>query len=342
MKKVRIAIMGVSGYSGNVLLELLLKHPNVEIKYLCSSRNTNSSPREMPRFLGLEQIPNNFIKPEDLDFSQIDCLFTATPNGIASSLVEKALNNNVKLIDLAADFRFKDKEIFEEWYSPLKAVDSKYLEQAVYGLSELNREKIKQTKILANPGCYPTASALPIIPLAKANLIKSELIVIDAKSGITGAGKKLEENFLFGELSENFSAYNILKHRHTPEIENSIESFGQYKARVKFTPHLLPIRRGILSTIYIENKINNINHKTINECLKDFYGKERFIKIVDELPQIANVRDTNQCHIYATYDLRSNLIILISVIDNLMKGAAGQALQNFNLMFGFEESLALI
>lgn len=338
--KIKVGILGVSGYTGAALTQLLSRHPQVEIKALCSSQHEGKHLGEIyPYFLGYADLP--FLShPERLSFNDLDCLFTATPNGIASDFAPLALKHNVKVIDLAADFRLKNSTEFNHWYSPLKAASESLLKQAVYGLTELNRAEIKKANLLANPGCYPTASSLPIIPLLQSGLADSSLCIIDAKSGTTGAGKKAEESILFSEVNESFSAYKIEGHRHTPEIEQNLQIFGGQKLVVRFTPHLLPIKRGILSTIYLRPK-SKVTKSALYECLQNTYQNEKFVNIVNEPPKTKDVYGSNRCHIFATYDERSDLIILVSVIDNLMKGAAGQAIQNFNLMFGLKEHEAL-
>ncbi len=336
-KKIKIGILGVSGYTGLALLNLLSNHPQAEITTLASSQHIGKNISDLyTTFSGLN-LPN-FVSSENINFAELNCLFTATPNGIASQIAPQALKHNCKLIDLAADFRLKDKQVFEKWYG--FAPDENILQKAVYGLTEWNRAEIQQAQILANPGCYPTVSALGIIPLLKNNLIENNFCIIDAKSGATGAGKKAEESILFSEMSESFSAYKVLAHRHTPEIEQSLELFGKQKMPVRFTPHLLPIKRGILSTIYLQPK-NKITNLALEECFKETYKNENFIKCVGEPPKTKDVYNSNNCYIYSVYDEHTNLIIIISVIDNLMKGAAGQAVQNFNLMFDLPETLGL-
>ncbi|MFN5538503.1 MAG: N-acetyl-gamma-glutamyl-phosphate reductase [Candidatus Melainabacteria bacterium] len=352
-EKIRIGIAGATGYTGNLLARLLLNHPEAEIKALYSSKHIGKKLESLdPYFLGFD-LPLMSSLEEDLQNNKIagdiDCLFTATPNGMASDLLNSSslgkllLDGKLKLIDLAADFRLKDKNIFEDYYSPLKIIGDEYLNISAYGLTEHNRDKIKKAQIVANPGCYPTASALPIIPLLKANLIDNSLCIVDAKSGVSGAGKKAEESLLFSEITESFSAYKIDKHRHTPEIEQSLSLFAGQNLTIKFTPHLVPMKRGILATVYLKpsksESINSTFGKVIQSCLLEEYSNEQFIHVVSEPPKTKDVYGTNRCHIYPYFDQRSGLIVLVSAIDNLMKGASGQALQNFNLLFGFEEKL---
>lgn len=349
-KKIRVAIVGVTGYSGNELLKILSRHPLADIKFLCSSSQDGQSLFDLNHsFLSLKgKIPEILIDPEELDYSQIDCLFTATPNGVSSKLAKKALENNVRLIDLAGDFRFSDRDIFETWYSPLKAADKNLLSEAVYGLTEFNRENIKNAKILANPGCYVTAASLSVIPLVREKLIDIEqVVIIDAKSGSSGAGKKTEEGLMFSELDENFRAYNVLKHRHMPEIQQNIKIFTGADTKIKFTPHLLPIKRGILCTVYAQpSKVllkedKKSRNRILNDCFEKAYETEYFVRPVKNLPSIADVAHSNMCHIYSCYDEHTDLIVCISVIDNLLKGASGQAVQNFNSMFSFDETLSI-
>lgn len=354
MKKIKIAIIGISGYSGLALANILINHEVFEIKGLFSS---NYAGKSLSQVHGLftGYLNESFPLIENLDNlitnlknKEIECVFTATPNGVSTDLAEDLLNNNIKLIDLAADFRLQNPETFNEWYSPLQAPKPEILKQAVYGLTEWNRDKIKSAKIIANPGCYPTAAALAIIPLLQNNLIDNSVFIIDAKSGTTGAGRKAEQNLLFSEVQESFSAYKPLLHRHIPEIEQSLINFSANsqlsEVKIRFTPHLLPMKRGILNTIYLKphpnlskNQINSSVQETLNETYKD----EFFVYVVSEPPKTKDVYGTNKCHIFATYDERTDLIVLISVIDNLVKGAAGQAIQNANLLFGLPELMGL-
>ncbi len=330
---IKVGLAGVTGYSGACLLELLLQNQNCDIAGLYSGQYSGKQLAAInPKYTGVD-LPT-LTSLDEVDWTNLDCLFTATPNGIASKLALKALTHNVKLIDLAADFRLQDPAIYADWYAPLEAPEESCLKEAVYGLTEFNRKAITSAKIVANPGCYPTASALGILPLLQNKLIDSSLCIIDAKSGATGAGKKAEESLLFSEVSESFSAYKVNKHRHTPEIEQSLNIFGGQKMNVRFTPHLLPMKRGILATIYLKPSSSSvINNQILNDCFQSVYSSEEFVHVVAEPPATKDVYATNNCHIYPFYDERTNTIEVISVIDNLMKGAAGQAMQNFELMF---------
>lgn len=344
MNKVKIAIIGVTGYGGMAALERMVKHPHVEIKYLCSRAQTGQSVTGYNAKLlpYKQQLPELFSHPDEIDFSSIDCLFTATPNGYASTIAEKVLNSNTRLIDLSADFRLLDSNIFSEYYEGIE-YPSSLMSDVAYGLSEYNREQIKTAKIIANPGCYPTASSLALIPLVQKNIISTDNLIIDAKSGVTGAGKKANESLLFAELQNSFSAYKVLAHRHTPEIEQNLQVYGELNnsVKVKFTPHLLPISQGILTTIYGQGQAENITDQLLYETLQEYYASEPFVHVCEQSPKTLDVFDTNNCYIYATYDKHTNNIIIVSVIDNLIKGAAGQAIQNFNIMYGFDEKLGL-
>jgi N-acetyl-gamma-glutamyl-phosphate reductase len=338
-KKIRVAIIGVSGYTGLALTKLLCAHPQAKIVALCSGAHAGKSLSEVHPAFYDQNLPI-LQNPKSLTWEDLDCVFTATPNGVATGLAAKAKAAKVRLIDLAADFRLKDSAQFNEWYAPLKAPSQEYLQEAVYGLTEFNRQAIKKATILANPGCYPTASALGIIPLLKAGLVQNSLCIIDAKSGTTGAGKKAEESLLYAEVAESFSAYKVDGHRHTPEIEQSLKIFAGQDLTLRFTPHLLPVKRGILATIYLQaNK--GVSKSQIQGCFAKAYQNEPFVKFVEEPPHTKHVYGTNRCHIYATLDERTGMVVVVSVIDNLLKGAAGQALQNFNLMFDLEETHGL-
>ncbi|MDX1921221.1 MAG: N-acetyl-gamma-glutamyl-phosphate reductase [Candidatus Caenarcaniphilales bacterium] len=339
-KKIKVGIIGATGYTGQCLVQLLSHHPNVKIMLLGSGSKAGKSLAEInPFFINQKELPKLTSFTES-DLADLDCLFTATPNGFAVKIAETAIEKKVKIIDLAADFRLTDTKVYDEWYAPLKAAPERVLSQAVYGLPEFNREKIKDAQVLANPGCYPTASALAMLPLFKENLVDPSFCIIDAKSGTTGAGKKAEEALLFAEINESFSAYKVNKHRHTPEIEQSIKLFGDKETFVRFTPHLLPIKRGILATVYLKpNK--KLKLAKIESCFETYYEHEPFVNYVSESPSTKHVYGSNCCHINACLDERSGLIVITSVIDNLMKGAAGQAVQNFNLMFALDEESGL-
>ncbi|MDX1917858.1 MAG: N-acetyl-gamma-glutamyl-phosphate reductase [Candidatus Caenarcaniphilales bacterium] len=338
-KKIKVGIMGVTGYSGTELLRLLLRHQQIEIVALFSSSRAGErfEKADLSFLPWSDRLPTLIGETET---PELDCLFTATPNGIAGEIADAWLRRGAKLIDLAADFRLKSATTYQTWYQPLKAAEPALLGQAVYGLTELNRPQLKGAKLIANPGCYPTAAALSLVPLFKAGLVESDFCIVDAKSGTTGAGKKAEERLLHAEVSESFGAYGVVGHRHTPEIEQSLALFAGKEVKVRFTPHLLPIKRGLQTTSYLK-LIRGSNSDQAIGVLKESYAAEPFVHYTDRIPTTKDVTGTNHCLIHTAYDERTGLLTVISVIDNLFKGAAGQALQNFNLAFDLVETIGL-
>ena len=340
MKKINIAIAGATGFVGLELLNILKKHPNVNIYRLYAQSNLGKSISFFDqRFSKNKNFPKVSLL-KDKDFDNIDVIFTALPHGEAH-LISKKIKKNSVLIDLSADFRIKDKEIFEHWYKvPHLAMEQQ--QTAVYGLSEINRKLIKKTNIISCPGCYPTSILLPLIPLVKNNLININNIIVDAKSGYSGAGKKTEDKKLYPNINQNIAIYGVGYHRHMPEIDQVLSDNSKKKISISFTPHLIPTFRGILSTIYLELS-KNVKTEQIIRCLIKFYKKEKFVKIIDPKNMINtnNVINSNLCNISVYENRFKNKIIIASSIDNLIKGAAGQAIQNFNIRFGFKEDLAL-
>jgi N-acetyl-gamma-glutamyl-phosphate reductase len=338
MKKV--GIVGATGYAGEQLVWILSNHRYSKIDFLSTHNYAG---------VGFHEIYRNysgFVEDKCIDLDQaydrlenIDVLFIALPHGKAFKLTEKALSLGVKVIDLGADFRLNDKAIYESWYE-LEHTAPSLLADAVYGLSELNREKIKSCNLLANPGCYPTATILGLAPLLHHKLIDVSSIIIDAKSGVSGAGRSASIASLFAECNESIKAYGVAGHRHTPEIEQELSKLAQETAVISFTPHLIPMNRGILSTCYSSLKAT-ISTEELQGMYKDFYKGEHFVKILDVLPETRWVRGSNLCHIGMKVDKRTNRVIILSAIDNLVKGAAGQAVQNMNIMFGIEETEGL-
>lgn len=271
--------------------------------------------------------------------SNINVLFIAMPPGKSFNITEKALALGVKVIDLGADFRLKSKEVYEEWYG-VKHENEELLQDAVYGLTELNREAIAECNLLANPGCFPTATILAITPLLKNNLIDLSSIIVDAKSGVSGAGRAANIGSLFTECNESIKAYAATSHRHTPEIEQELSRAALENVMITFTPHLVPMNRGILSTCYGTLR-KDVTTEEIIALYRDFYKDDCFVKILDGLPETRWVRGSNLCHIGIKVDKRTKMVIIIAAIDNLIKGAAGQAVQNMNIMFGLEETMGL-
>jgi N-acetyl-gamma-glutamyl-phosphate reductase len=333
---IKVGIVGATGYAGEQLAWILHSHKEVKVEFYSTHNYAD---------IAFDEIYKNyrgFIQDKCIDMEQafnrlssIDVLFIALPHGKAFKLTEKALSLGVKVIDLGADFRLNSQEVYEDWYE-LKHEASALLENAVYGLSELNRDKIKSCKLLANPGCYPTATILGLAPLLKNKIIDVNSIIIDAKSGVSGAGRSASIATLFTECNESIKAYGVPGHRHTPEIEQELSKLAGETSIVSFTPHLVPMNRGILSTCYSTLKIK-LDIEELKSIYDDFYKDEYFVKVLDTLPETRWVRGSNLCHIGMRIDKRTNRVIVVSAIDNLIKGAAGQAVQNMNIMLGFEE-----
>ena len=271
-----------------------------------------------------------------------DVIFTATPQGFCSSLVKEEILKNTKIIDLSADYRIKDVDIYEKWYG-LKHPTPEFIKEAVYGLCEVNRESIKNARLLANPGCYPTCSTLSIYPLLKEGIIDASTIIIDAKSGTSGAGRGAKVNNLFCEVNENIKAYGVATHRHTPEIEEQLSYAAGEKVLLNFTPHLVPMNRGILVTAYASLK-KKVSYSEVKSIYESYYKDETFIRLLDEnvCPETRFVEGSNFVDINYKIDERTNRIIMMGAIDNLIKGAAGQAVQNMNIMFGLDETEGLM
>ncbi len=340
---IKAGIVGATGYAGQQLLWILNQHKKVEIEFISSNSYSNEDISEIytnykkyysKKLISMENVEENIGK--------VDVLFLALPHGMSEKLAKKALDNNVKVIDLGADFRLDDSENYEKWYK-VKHNFPEINNEAVYGLPELYKNDIKKARIVASPGCYPTSAILGIAPLLKNKLINTRKIIVDSKSGVSGAGRSLNIATLFTEVNESFKAYNILKHRHTPEIKQELDKLGEADINLVFTPHLLPINRGILSTIYLDIKnektdeLNDLLESDIIDIYKDFYKNSYFVRVTDDLPEIKNVKNTNICEISVRYDKDSGNIVVVSVIDNLIKGAGGQAVQSMNIMFEFDE-----
>lgn len=337
----RVAIIGASGYTGVELSRILVNHPHIELSAVTSRQFAGKPISEV--FPNLRSRVD--LVCEDLSVDEIchraDVVFTAVPHKTAMDLVPQLLQNGKKVIDLSADFRLRDKKTYEEWYQAHSSPD--YITEAVYGLPELYREQIKTAALVANPGCYPTSIILGLMPLLKNRVIDPTSIIADSKSGTSGAGRAAQLGSLFCEVHDGFKAYKIGgTHRHTPEIEQELRVLAQEDITISFTPHLLPIARGILSTIYAPLQ-PDIAQADIRNYYKQAYDKERFVRLlpVDNFPATQYVRGSNFCDINFSIDKRTNRIIVISAIDNVVKGAAGQAVQNMNIMLGFEESTGL-
>lgn len=342
MKKLNIAIIGASGYTGAELIRILVNHPNAEIKALIANSNAGQKIAEIYPHLLPYNLPE-LIKVEAVDFSKIDVAFCCLPHTTSQEVIKKLMddknNSHLKIFDLSADFRLSDVENYKKWYGH-DHVAKDLQPQAVYGLSEINRNKIKKSNLVACPGCYPTSVLLPLIPLLQNKLIKSENIIIDSKSGTSGAGRSVKQNNLFCEVNNSFKAYSVGSHRHMGEIEQELSLASNSHIHVEFTPHLLPINRGILSTIYADIA-EGFSIDDIKNCLKTKYADEYFVQVLDENPQLSSVNGTNFCLISINKARNPKKIIIVSVIDNLCKGASGQAVQNMNIAFGFDEKTGL-
>ena len=342
MKKLQIAIIGASGYTGAELIRILLNHPKVEIAGLVANSNTGQKIEQLYPHLIHYNLPD-LKKLEEIDFSKIDVAFGCLPHTTSQETFKKLLadskNSHLKIIDLSADFRLENPDDYKKWYEH-EHIAKDLQPEAVYGLSEINRNKIKKSNLIACPGCYPTSVLLPLIPLLENNLIEKEDIIIDSKSGVTGAGRSVKQSNLFCEINESVKAYSIGKHRHIGEIEQELGKAAKTTIEIDFTPHLLPINRGIISTIYVKLNLE-FSLADVQNCLNTKYEDEAFVRVIDGEPNIKDVVGTNFCMITAKKGHSKNRIILVSVIDNLCKGASGQAVQNMNILFGFDEKTGL-
>lgn len=337
--RLRTAILGAGGYTGAELLRLLARHPYVDIILLTADSQANKPMTEIYPHVRSLALPVP-VRHEAADFSAIDLVFCCLPHGTSQEIIA-ALPPHVRIIDLSADFRLADPALYEEWYGhPHRALHLQ--RESVYGLSEHDRAGIAAARLVANPGCYPTSVLLPLIPLVARGLIRADTITIDAKSGMTGAGRAAKQAHLFTEINEGVSAYSLGAHRHMPEMEQELSRAAGAPVRVSFTPHLMPMNRGMLSTMYV-TLAGNATVEQLRAALRERYAGEAFIDILDagQAPSTHQVRGTNRCAIGVFADRIAGRAILVSAIDNLGKGASGQAVQNMNLMHGWPETLAL-
>ncbi len=330
---IKAGIVGGTGYTGVELLRLLSKHPEVELAAITSRSDAGTRVSEMfPSLRGRVDI--EFVQPSHETLSGCDIVFFATPNGIAMKEAKALLDDGVKVIDLAADFRIKDVSTWEKWYGMTHA-SPELIEEAVYGLPEVNREEIARARLVANPGCYPTAVQLGFLPLIEEGLVDADQLIADAKSGVSGAGKKAEIGFLFSEASDNFKAYGVSGHRHLPEIRQGLSIAAKKEVGLTFVPHLTPLIRGIHATLYARLE----KEADLQKIFEDRYRNEPFVDVMPSgsHPETRSVRGANVCRIAMHRPQGGNTVVILSVIDNLVKGAAGQAVQNMNIMFGFPE-----
>ncbi|HWJ93143.1 MAG TPA: N-acetyl-gamma-glutamyl-phosphate reductase [Telluria sp.] len=337
---IKVGIVGGTGYTGVELLRLLAAHPEVQLTAITSRKEDGLPVADMfPSLRGRVDIA--FSAPDKADLTQCDVVFFATPHGVAMAQAPELLKAGVKVIDLAADFRIKDQATFEKWYK-IPHTAPELLEEAVYGLPELNREDIKKARLIANPGCYPTTMQLGLYPLLKAGVIDAGNLIVDAKSGVSGAGRKAEIGTLFSEASDNFKAYGVAGHRHTPETSAQLQRYTDQKVGLIFTPHLVPMIRGMLSTMYAK-LTRDIDNAALQALFEAEYKDSQFVDVMPfgSLPETRSTRGSNMLRIALHRPEPGDTVIVLAVQDNLVKGASGQAVQCMNLMFGFPEGMGL-
>lgn len=339
---IKVGIIGATGYAGNELVRILVNHPEVEIKWLGSKSYDGEKYSDIYR--NTFEIIDGICTAKTLEeiSEDVDVIFTATPQGYLAGLLTDKVLENAKIIDLSADFRLKDVDIYEEWYK----IDHKrpdLIDEAVYGLCEINRDKITpETRIIANPGCYTTTSILTLYPMVKEGVIDPNTIIIDAKSGTTGAGRKAVTANLFCEVNESMKAYGVGTHRHTPEIEEQLGYACGLDIKLIFTPHLVPMNRGIIATCYA-NLSKDISEEEIRDIYNRYYKDEKFVRVLDKgvVPETRFTKGSNYVDVNFFIEKRTNRLIMIGTLDNIVKGAAGQAVQNMNILFGLKEDTGL-
>ena len=338
---IKAGIIGATGYAGSELVRILLGHKEVEIKWFGSRSYIDKKYYEV--YQNMFQIVEDTCLDDNIEAlaEEVDVIFTATPQGYLASILTEDILSKVKIVDLSADYRIKDVATYEAWYK-IEHKSPQFIEEAVYGLCEVNREDVKKARLVANPGCYTTCSILTIYPLAKEGLIDMSSIIVDAKSGTSGAGRGAKVDNLFCEVNENIKAYGVASHRHTPEIEEQLGYASGEKVFLNFTPHLVPMNRGILATAYANLK-DGVTEEMVRAAYDKYYANEKFVRVLDKgvCPQTKWVEGSNYVDVNFVIDKRTNRVIMMGAIDNLVKGAAGQAVQNMNLMFGFKEEEGL-
>ena len=337
---INIAIAGATGYIGLELVRILSKHPKAKILYLCASKSIGKSIYSFDKQLKKKKLPS-ISSIEQVKWNNIDVLFTALPNGEAQKIAS-ILPAKTKLIDLSADFRLKNVNAYSKWYG-IKHKSKNLVSKSIYSITEFSKKELNKYKIISCPGCYPTSAQLPLIPLIKKKFIKTNSIIIDSKSGYSGAGKKIKKKFGYKHLFDSVRAYGVGAHRHMAEIDQEFSKIAKKRINVTFTPHLIPMFRGILSTIYVETR-NGYNAKKIYNFLKKYHKNNIFVKVSKFNKPIGtgNVMNTNLCEISVCKDRKKNKVIIISAIDNLIKGGSGQAVQNMNVLFNIKETYGLL
>ena len=338
---IKAGIIGATGYAGGELVRILTGHKDVEIKWYGSRSYIDKKYAEV--YQNMFQIVDDKCMDDNMEAlaDEVDVIFTATPQGLCASLINEEILSKVKIVDLSADFRIKDVATYEEWYK-IQHPTPQFIPEAVYGLCEINREAVKKARLVANPGCYPTCSTLSIYPLLKEGLIDPGTIIIDAKSGTSGAGRGAKVENLYCEVNENIKAYGVANHRHTPEIEEQLSYAAGQPVLINFTPHLVPMNRGILITAYASLK-KEVSYEEVKAAYDKYYANEKFVRVLekDVCPQTKWVEGSNYVDVNFKLDPRTRRVIMMGAMDNLVKGAAGQAVQNMNLMFGLKESEGL-
>lgn len=336
-EQMKVAIIGATGYGGAELVRILHRHPHVSIHSIHAS-SLHREPLTVT-YPHMQALYVDRLAPVDVDkiAAEVDLVFTATPNGVAKELAPQFVDKGVKVIDLSGDFRIKDRAVYEAWYG-CEATDSALLDEAVYGLTEWIDVDLAETMVIANPGCFPTATLLGLLPLVKEDVIEENSIIVDAKTGVSGAGKGLSPATHFSETNDNLKIYKVNKHQHTPEVEQGLRRFNENIAAITFATHLVPMTRGIMATIYATAK-KPLTTEQLIELYKELYANHFFVRVreKDVFPTTKEVYGSNFCDIGVAYDARTQRITVVSVIDNLVKGASGQAVQNMNKLFGFEE-----
>ena len=344
---IKAGIIGATGYAGNELVRILMAHKEVEIKWYGSRSYIDKKYAEV--YQNMFEIVDDVCLDDNMDelASQVDVIFTATPQGFLAGVLTEDILNKVKIIDLSADFRIKDVSVYEKWYK-IEHKSPQFIEEAVYGLCEINRDKItEKTRLVANPGCYTTCSILTAYPMVKEGMIDVNTLIVDAKSGTSGAGRGAKVPNLFCEVNENMKAYGVASHRHTPEIEEQLGYAGNCQVTINFTPHLVPMNRGILATEYatLKRKPDGTlpTYEEVKAIYDKYYANEKFVRVLDKgsCPETKWVEGSNYVDINFVIDERTGRIIMMGALDNLVKGAAGQAVQNMNLLFGLPESEGL-
>ena len=338
---IKVGIIGATGYAGGELVRILMGHKEAEIVWYGSRSYIDQKYADVYR--NMFQIVDAKCMDDNIEAlaDQVDVIFTATPQGFLASVINENILGKTKIVDLSADFRIKDVKVYEKWYG-IEHKSPQFIEEAVYGLCEVNRDKVKGARLIANPGCYTTCSILTAYPLAKEGIIDMRTLIVDAKSGTSGAGRGAKVPNLFCEVNENMKAYGVASHRHTPEIEEQLRYASGENVTISFTPHLVPMNRGILATEYATLK-KDVTGEEVKAIYDKYYADEKFVRVLGEgvCPETKWVEGSNYVDIGFKLDPRTNRIVMMGAIDNLVKGAAGQAVQNMNLLFGLPESEGL-